>query len=464
MPSRWGRSGSRVVLVALLAMLLQSWPAAAQEVGNPTPARSLDELLDMVREGWSEERKQNRVRETRFKNEKREQSALLSDAKGALGEQESQSQELEFSFEQNDVELAKLEVTLQERLGTLGELFGVVRQVAGETRQQLENSLVSAQLGPRNEFLAELGRSKSLPSIDSLRRLWFEMQREMTEQGKVVRFEAPVLTNDGHEERREVLRAGVFSAVSGGEYVVWEEENDTFKLRELPSQPAARYVSTISDFTSADAGMAGLAIDPARGSLLELLIETPSRVERIQQGGSIGYVIIGLGVLGALVGVGRWISVARTARRVEAQRNGGGVDTDNPLGRVLGIFEENRDVGTETLELKLDEAVMREASRLERFQWFVKVVSVVAPLLGLLGTVTGMIQTFQLITLFGTGDPRMMAGGISEALVTTMLGLIVAIPMVLLHALLVSSTKSVVDVLDEQSAGLVAMRAEEEDA
>ena len=171
MPSRWGRSGSRVVLVALLAMLLQSWPAAAQEVGNPTPARSLDELLDMVREGWSEERKQNRVRETRFKNEKREQSALLSDAKGALGEQESQSQELEFSFEQNDVELAKLEVTLQERLGTLGELFGVVRQVAGETRQQLENSLVSAQLGPRNEFLAELGRSKSLPSIDALRRL-----------------------------------------------------------------------------------------------------------------------------------------------------------------------------------------------------------------------------------------------------------------------------------------------------
>jgi biopolymer transport protein ExbB len=455
---------SKLVFGALLAALVAAQPVVAQEATNQTPAKSLDQLLDLVREGWGEERAENRTRESRFKSEKQQQSSLLQDAKGQLVHEEGRSQQLEQRFEQNDAELAKLEVTLQERLGTLGELFGVVRQVAGETRQQLETSLVSAQLGPRNQFLADLGKSKALPSIDALRTLWFEMQREMTEQGKIVRFRAPVLTNDGREELRDVTRAGVFSAVSEGAYLVWEDESETFMLRELASQPEARYLNTVAAFESATSGMAALAVDPARGSLLELLIETPDPRERVEQGGYVGFVIIGLGVLGALVGIGRWLRVVLTARQVKGQLAGGGADDGNPLGRILGVFEENREVGIETLELKLDEAVLRESARLERFQWFVKVVSVVAPLLGLLGTVTGMIRTFQLITLFGTGDPRMMAGGISEALVTTMLGLIVAIPMVLLHALLVSSTKSVIDVLDEQSAGLIAMRSEEADA
>ena len=74
------------------------------------------------------------------------------------------------------------------------------------------------------------------------------------------------------------------------------------------------------------------------------------------------------------------------------------------------------------------------------------------------GTVTGMIRTFQSITLFGAGDPRMMAGGISEALVTTMLGLVTAIPLVLMHAALANNTKKIVDTLDEQSAGLIAQQ------
>jgi biopolymer transport protein ExbB len=106
----------------------------------------------------------------------------------------------------------------------------------------------------------------------------------------------------------------------------------------------------------------------------------------------------------------------------------------------------------------LDEVVLRESGKLESFIWLVRIVSVVAPLMGLLGTVTGMIRTFQSITLFGAGDPRMMAGGISEALVTTMLGLVTAIPLVLLHAALANNTKKIVDTLDEQSAGLIAQQ------
>lgn len=114
----------------------------------------------------------------------------------------------------------------------------------------------------------------------------------------------------------------------------------------------------------------------------------------------------------------------------------------------------------ETLELKLDDAVLREIPALEvRLVWL-KILAAVAPLLGLLGTVTGMILTFQQITLFGTGDPKLMAGGISQALVTTVLGLIVAIPMVLLHAMLNARSKGLIQVLEEESAGLIAEQSE----
>jgi biopolymer transport protein ExbB len=425
-------------------------------------ARSLDELLQMVRKGWSQEKRENQAREDRFRNARADQARLLAQAQAELRHEEQRAEQLESSFEANELRLAELEETLAERLGTLGELFGVVRQVAGDLGGHVENSLVSAQISDRNDFLTTLAGSRTLPSIDQLRNLWFELQREMTEQGKVVRFTAPVLGTDGQETQRDVIRAGVFSAVSDGRYVSWE--SSVRKLRDLSRQPPARYTATVGGFEAATSGLNALAIDPSRGSLLTLLIDTPSGTERVQQGGPVGYVIIGLGAFAVLLGLARWVVVTITTRKVSAQRRREGADPGNPLGRILGVYEENRAADTETLELKLDEAVLRESARLERFLWLIRVVSVVAPLLGLLGTVTGMIQTFQAITLFGAGDPRMMAGGISEALVTTMLGLTVAIPLVLLHAALSSSTQRIVDVLDEQSAGLIATRAEQASA
>jgi biopolymer transport protein ExbB len=428
-------------------------------------ATSLDELLELVRKEWADEREENKAREQRFKQAKNEQAKLLADAQALQARLEARSEQLEIAFEGNENTLAELEETLAERMGTLGELFGVVRQVSGDTRGQLESSLVSAEIGGRSEFLEELGKSKSLPAIQDLERLWYELQREMTEQGKIVRFSAPVTTTDGDNEEREVIRAGVFSAISGGRYVLWEiDAAGVGKLRDLTKQPPARYVHTVAPFEKLQSGWGRLAVDPSRGSLLSLLIQTPSRWERIQQGKAVGYVIIILGIIAVVLGLIRWVIVTIAGRKVASQRKRSEPDKGNALGRVLSVYTENRDVDSETLELKLDEAVMRETARLERFLWVVKVVSVVAPLLGLLGTVTGMIQTFQAITLFGAGDPKMMAGGISEALVTTMLGLTVAIPLVLLHALVANSTKRIVDVLDEQSAGLIATQAEKASA
>jgi biopolymer transport protein ExbB len=284
----------------------------------------------------------------------------------------------------------------------------------------------------------------------------------MTEAGRIVRFPARVITPEGTEEERSVVRVGTFNAIADGEYLVWDR--DIQQLRILERQPASRYLATVEDFEEATSGRTTFALDPSRGSLLELVVDTPDARERIAQGGAIGYTILVLGVVAGLVALARWVQVLLLGRRVAAQQKREQPQPDNPLGRVLAVYQENRDADPETLELKLDEAILRESASLHRFLWAIKVVSVVAPLLGLLGTVTGMIQTFQAITLFGTGDPKLMAGGISEALVTTMLGLFVAIPLVLLHAVVSSSSGRIVEVLEEQSAGIIAARAEGSDA
>jgi biopolymer transport protein ExbB len=416
--------------------------------------------LQRVRKGWNVERQENQDREARFKQARDEQERLLEEAKATRAAEERRSEALESQFEANELTLTQFEDTLRERLGALGELFGGVRQVAGDTRSQVESSMVSAQLTGRAPFLEELGKSKSLPSIQSLEKLWFTLHQEMTELGNVSRFQATVVSAEGAAAEREVIRVGAFNAISDGKYLVWENG----KLQELPRQPAGTYLDTVSAFEGSSAEMAQLAIDPSRGSILKVLIQTPGVGERIEQGGIVGYAIIALGSLAGLLAIARWIFVSIAGRKVAVQKKSDQAQEDNPLGRILGIYEANREADVETLELKLDEGIIRESTRLESLLWVVKVVSVVAPLMGLLGTVTGMIQTFQAITLFGTGDPKMMASGISEALVTTMLGLIVAIPLLLLHALVANTSKGVVEVLEEQAAGLIARRAEQRDA
>ena len=433
--------------------------AAANTPAPPPPPKSLsmDALLKRVKAGWNGEREENRLRVQEFAKKNANRQRLLNDAKNTRAALERRSEMLETQFEGYEIALTQLEDTLTDRLGALGELFGVVRQVAGDTRSQVEGSLVSAQIPGRDQFLAELGKNKSLPSIESLEKLWFLLHQEMTELGNVVRFSATVISNDGEQNVRDVIRVGAFNAISEGVYLIYEEG----KLQELPKQPAGSYLDTVGPFESATGDFATFALDPSRGSILKVLILTPGFVERIKLGGTVGYTIIVLGLAAGLLAIVRWVVVSQTGRKVSIQKKSDEVSDGNPLGRILGIYEANRTTDVETLELKLDEAIMRESASLEKMLWAIKVVSVVAPLMGLLGTVTGMIRTFQAITLFGTGDPKMMASGISEALVTTMLGLYVAIPLVLLHALVSNTSKGVVEVLEEQAAGLIARRAEQ---
>jgi biopolymer transport protein ExbB len=180
----------------------------------------------------------------------------------------------------------------------------------------------------------------------------------------------------------------------------------------------------------------------------------------VDQGGTVGYIILALGAIGLLIALERFVSLTLMGAKVKRQLKHTEARGDNPLGRVMAVQDKYPQVDTETLELKLSEAILREIPSITRNLTFIKIISVVAPLMGLLGTVTGMINTFQAITLFGTGDPKLMAGGISQALVTTVLGLVVAIPMTLLFAQLNTRSRSIVHVLQEQASGIIAERSE----
>ncbi|MGD2129707.1 MAG: MotA/TolQ/ExbB proton channel family protein [Lysobacterales bacterium] len=426
-------------------------------------AVSMDELLQQVKQGRIKDAAENKKRIEEFQKDRSRQQQLLKDMQNEKVRQENLSQQLEDTFEANDAQIIDLERALQDRLGELKELFGVLQQAAGDARGNFDGSLTQIQFPDRGEWLTKfaqkMGSTTRMPTIAEIERLWFELAREMTESAKVARINATVVTADGKEEEREVIRVGLFNAVSDGKYLEYVPE--TGRLVELQRQPQSRYTSRAEDLQEAKSGITGFAVDPTRGQLLALLVQTPGFMERVSQGQIVGYTIIVLGFIGLLVAIWRLIVLSSVSAKVSHQTKHLDQPGNNPLGRVLKVAQENPGVDVESLELKLGEAILKETPKLTAMLQFMKIISVVAPLLGLLGTVTGMIITFQAITLYGAGDPKLMAGGISTALVTTVEGLVVAIPMVFLHTLVQSRAKRLTQILQEEAAGMLSERAEQ---
>jgi biopolymer transport protein ExbB len=448
-----------VKIRALFAFALICWGSLGR--AQPSVPASLDELLEQVHKTILAEDKWNSQREHQFLEEKDSQERRLKAVKQALAAEQQRSEELQRTFEKKEEKIASLEAKLQERSGSLLELFGVVRQVAGDAEAIIEDSLVSTQIVGRSEAVDQLARSDRLPSIDQLEALWFALQQEMTESGKVVSYPTQVIGADGSEREQQVIRVGVFNAVSRGRFL--RHLPKSRKLQELPRQPAGRYQAIAASLEAASSGMQPMVIDPSRGSVLTLLMQTPDLMERIRQGRLVGYVIIAIGIIGLLIALERTFHLFFAGRQIRKQLKSDSPDRNNPLGRVMAVYRDHIGLSPETLELKMDESIIKDSLSLQRGLPTLKILAAIAPLLGLLGTVTGLIETFQSITLFGTGDPGLMAGGISQALVTTVLGLTVAIPLILLHSMLTSQSRRLLSLLEEQSVGIIAMYAENEE-
>lgn len=444
-------------LVLAVAGLLGSTFAVAQE-----KAQTLDQLLDMVKKSQISESAEHKQREAEFARDKSNQANLLAQAKATRQAEEARSTALEKKYQEQDILVAAKKLQLNERLGSMKELFGHLTSTAGDLRANLSTSIVSAQYPSRGEFLdaliEKMNSNTRLPDIEEIERLWFEVQREMVETGRVVKFNTTVIKPSGEQAEQEVVRVGSYNLVSNGAYLTF----DGAKVQELPRQPDD-HLAGAQALQNATSGVVDFGVDPtgpAGGQLLTALIDTPTFLERVDQGGEVGYVIVAVGFFGIFLGLWRMLVLFIMSGKVKAQLKTDKPNTNNPLGRVLKVAEENKNVDTETLELKLEEASLKERPGIESGLAILKIIAAIAPLLGLLGTVTGMIETFQAITIFGAGDPKNMAGGISAALVTTVQGLVVAIPVVLMHTLVNGRAKAIVQILDEQTTGIIAENSE----
>jgi biopolymer transport protein ExbB len=447
-------------------VLLAFFNINAQEELEVVEPSNLDMLLELVKEGKSKEQAENDRREDEFISARNRQGEILAAEQRELARQERIADELEEVFIANQEKLRIAEEAYLKQLGSLNELFGHMQSISTDSRVTFETSLTAAEFGKEREtFLGDLtskmGESTELPTILEIERVWYEIMREMKATGEVVRFNTNVINVDGSQAECDVVRIGVYNAVCGSSYLEYVPSKGQYQF--LARQPAGRYTGSASRVSNADAasGYVSFSVDPSGpsgGALLANLIQNPSLLERINQGGLIGYIILLIGGITLLFAIYKYVSLFLLGRAVGEQLTSSSYG-DNPLGRVLSVGETHMKDAIDRLELKLAESIMAERPAIERGISFVKIVSVVAPLAGLLGTVTGMIITFQQITLFGTGDPKIMAGGISQALVTTVLGLVVAIPTTLAHSFLQSSARSVVDVLEEQATGIVAEKA-----
>ena len=449
-----------VVISAVFIALLVVSVSHAQDAVATQQITSLDQLLESVRETQQRQRELNAQRERDFLRDNKSQKELIAKAKREFERRQQENQPLFAVTEKNKGEIAALEAQLKALVQEMGDLSSTYREFAGDFSAVMQDSMITAQFPERSEALQELAAGDGQPTIDENEALWLFLQQEMTEAGKVLTFETPVVVADGTAQSRTVLRVGTFSAYADGDFLRYVPE--TGELLLLSRQPTTRLRDEAREF--AESGdVAPITLDPTRGSLLGMLAYTPSLRERIEQGGSIGLIILLLGAFGLLLTFWRTLYLGVVYLRMQSQlRNVDKPSQGNPLGRVLTAVEGVSLDEEELLQLKLDEAVLAKVPALERGNGLIKLLAATSPLLGLLGTVTGMILTFQAISLFGTGDPKLMAGGISQALVTTVLGLVVAIPLLFGHSLINTMARSMVQRLDEQCAGVLARSADQQ--
>ena len=453
-----------VCAVMLIVALFSVQYASAQ-------ALDINRILSATKSAGTQDRNDNAARERRFSEVRNKENGRLGSMRNERVRQEKISDQLDAQFNVNEDRIVELQDELRKELGDLQELFGVIQQTASESQENYKTSLISAQYPKRSENLRlmveKMASQTQLVSINEIEDLWFQLQNELNEQSRVVQYNAPVTYLTGQEENeqgelvntfatdeRQITRIGVFNAVTGNDIATYDNDRG---LLLLDRQMDQSFTGPSNNLQQSSGGVTSFKIDPTRGNLLSALVTKPSIPEKMAEGKVVGYVIIGLGVIALLIAVWRILVLSGVESKVKKQaKDLKRPSLRNPLGRVLKVYQDNPDTDPESMELKLSEAILKESPKLNSWVMFIKIIAVVAPLLGLLGTVTGMIQTFQAITLFGAGDPQMMAGGISQALVTTVLGLVVAIPTVFLHWLASSRAKRVEDMLEEHAAGLIA--------
>ncbi|MCD1245569.1 MotA/TolQ/ExbB proton channel family protein [Vibrio cholerae] len=434
-----------------LALAL-SLPFAFASVANAS-----NSLVQQATQEKAQQQQHNQQREAGFVQTAQELQAAKAELLTERNRLQKEADQLSSQFSDNENTLARLEETLRLETGSLGEMFGVVRQNAKELQSELDRSVTGVEPRAHQQSIDDVVAAKTLPSMAQLRGLWQAMSEEIRASGQVKTTVIQWLNGQGETQTVPALRLGSLGLISEQGYVKWDNaRQQALSYQQLPSDfPTFSHIRTL-----VDGDVVTMKVDPSRGVLLEQLALTPTLSQRLQAGGVIGNVILVLLGVGLIIALYRGAILATLRQKIKAQLKNPEQPGNNPLGRILAVYNKEQQRSVEALELRLLEAVVDEQNHLETGLSMLKLLAALAPMLGLLGTVTGMIETFQVITQFGNGDPKVMAGGISMALVTTVEGLIAAIPLLLAHNILSAQAEAIRNILEKQGIGLVAQQAE----
>ncbi|EPD6973501.1 MotA/TolQ/ExbB proton channel family protein [Vibrio sp. Vb2704] len=413
-----------------------------------------DALLQKAQQENRQQQSHNVARESGFKQTEQELQAIKNKLMAERAALQAEADSLSVTFGENEAELAQLEEKLRLETGSLGELFGVVRQNAKELESELKSSVTGVDANSYQKDIDAIVAAKSLPTLTQLQAMWRSMEEQIKASGEMANVSFTLLNGEGREQTVNGVRLGSMALLDETGYVKWNgQRGDAVNyLRQPENGPTANTISS--------GDIDALVIDPSRGILLEQLANSPTLADRLNAGGVVGKIILGLLAIGLLIALVRGASLMISRQKIMKQLKTPAQPGDNPLGRVLAVYQKDKHRSVEALELRLLEAVVDEQTHLEKGLSMLKLLAALAPMLGLLGTVTGMIETFQVITQFGNGDPKVMAGGISMALVTTVLGLVSAMPLLLAHNVLSSQAENIRSILEKQGIGLVAEQAE----
>ena len=404
---------------------------------NIERVEKIQDLINRVEQNRAELSSMDNIRLNEFIKKVADRRFLLSKAKKQLSDEEARNKRLEDLFEANEIKLSELETELNIKLGVLGELFGVARQMAGELQADSEEAYNFTENPNREDALNEIGKIK-VHNLKNLEDLWILHLNEISSSGEIIEISANVINSDGDIEENKLVRYGPFNMVKNRSFVRTDVANNAFTvLQKQPDRSLRRKFR--SHYRSDDYAVA--PIDPTRGFLLSLYLDKPSTFERIAQGKLIGFIIVLIGLSGLIFAAYRYYSLYVYSKTISSK------EESDIFNKIQNISDKSKDI--DTFERECDEVLLTVNGNLSWGVNWIKFLAAVAPLLGLLGTVIGMIETFQAITVFGTGDPKQMAGGISQALVTTMLGLIFAAPLLAMYTLLSEKVSEILQEIEE---------------
>lgn len=440
-----------LLLSCFLALPIYASQEPKGATANSQSLDKLDQMITTIKQASQLEKTHQNQRVQGFLKEKQQQQQLLASQKQAYEAAEAEAESLRKIFEQNEKALKEKMAMQEERAGDLNDVFAIVRQSALRASSLVQQSMVSLEYRGRGEYLAALGKSDRAPNILDIQQLWNSLLTEINQAGRIVALPAPVIALDGEESEQTVVRVGVFTATQQGQFLRYLPSSQ--KLVALGRQPALRFQRLAQQLqqNTGTEDVQPMAVDPSKGAILRLLVQTPTLTEHIGQGGVIGYLILALGAFGLLILLIRFVLLTIETKKVNADIALNANTHSKALHRLDEAAQSLEAPNAESLGIRLEDQVIVESAKLNRGLASVAVIAAIAPLLGLLGTVTGMIETFNSITLFGTGDPKLMSGGISIALVTTELGLSVAIPLVLFHSFVQGRANHVVDLINRRS-------------